>query len=54
MSLKKLTQSKHSGAERSWFASLMMSGTITNEQYAIYLKQQFECYRALENRFKKA
>ena len=52
MSLKKLTQSKHSGAERSWFASLMMSGTITNEQYAIYLKQQFECYKALENRFK--
>ena len=52
MSLKKLTQSKHSGAERSWFASLMMSGKITNAQYSIYLKQQFECYNALENRFK--
>ena len=52
MSLKSLTQSKHSGAERSWFASLMMSGKITNEQYSIYLKQQFECYNALENRFK--
>ena len=52
MSLKKLTGSKHSGAERSWFASLMMSGKITNEQYSIYLKQQFECYNALENRFK--
>jgi len=52
MSLKKLTKSKHSGAERSWFASLMMSGKITNEQYSVYLKQQFECYNALENRFK--
>ena len=53
MSLKNLTRSKHSGAERSWFASLMMSGKITNNQYSIYLKQQFECYNALENRFKK-
>ena len=52
MSLKTLTKSKHSGAERSWFASLMMSGRITNEQYSVYLKQQFECYNALENRFK--
>ena len=52
MSLKKLTGSKHSGAERSWFASLMMSGKITNEQYSVYLKQQFECYNSLENRFK--
>jgi len=52
MSLKKLTKSKHSGAERSWFASLMMSGKITNEEYSVYLKQQFECYNALENRFK--
>ena len=52
MSLKTLTKSKHSGAERSWFASLMMSGKITNEQYSVYLKQQFECYNALENRFK--
>ena len=52
MSLKTLTRSKHSNAERSWFASLMMSGNITNEQYSVYLKQQFECYNALENRFK--
>ena len=37
MSLKKLTRSKHSNAERSWFASLMMSGKISNEQYSIYL-----------------
>ena len=51
MSLKKLTNSKHSNAERSWFASLMMSGKISNEQYSVYLKQQFECYNALENRF---
>ena len=30
----------------------MMSGKITNEEYSVYLKQQFECYNALENRFK--
>ena len=30
MSLKNLTQSKHSGAERSWFAGLMMSGKYEN------------------------
>ncbi len=52
MSLKKMTRNKHSNAERSWFASLMMSGRISNEQYSVYLKQQFECYNALENRFK--
>ena len=52
MSLKNLTKSKHSNAERSWFASLMMSGNISKEQYSVYLKQQFECYNALENRFK--
>lgn len=46
-----MTKSKHSNAERSWFASLMMSGKITNEQYSVYLKQQFKCYDALENRF---
>lgn len=51
MSLKKLTKKNHSSAERSWFASLMMSGKISNEQYSIYLKQQYECYNALENRF---
>ena len=50
MSLKNLTQSKHSNAERSWFASLMISGKISKEQYSVYLKQQFECYSALEKR----
>ena len=53
MSLKKLTQSKHSSAERSWFATLMMSGEITNKEYSLYLKQQYECYNALEKRFKQ-
>ena len=52
MSLKNLTQSKHSGAERSWFASLLISGNITNKEYSIYLKQQFKCYNSLEQRFK--
>ena len=53
MSLKNLTQSKHSNAERSWFASRMMSGEISDEEYSLYLKQQYECYNALETRFNK-
>ena len=51
MSLKELTKKNHSNAERSWFAGRMFSGQITNEEYAIYLKQQFESYSALEKRF---
>ena len=51
MSLKELTKKNHQNAERSWFAGRMFSGQITNEEYAIYLKQQFESYAALENRF---
>ena len=51
MSLKELTKSKHSNAERSWFASLIISGKISEKQYSVYLKQQYECYRALEYRF---
>ena len=51
MSLKKLTKKNHSNAERSWFAGLMMSGNISNDEYCLYLKQQYECYNALESRF---
>ena len=51
MSLKELTKQNHSNAERSWFAGRMFSGQITNQEYAIYLKQQYESYSALENRF---
>ena len=51
MSLKELTKQNHSNAERSWFAGRMFSGQITNPEYAIYLKQQYESYKALENRF---
>ncbi len=51
MSLKELTKQNHSNAERSWFAGRMFSGQITNPEYAIYLKQQYESYRALEDRF---
>ena len=54
MSLKELTRSKHSNAERSWFAGRMISGKITDEEYAVYLKQQYECYNALENRLSNA
>ena len=51
MSLKELTMENHRNAERAWFASRMFSGQITNPEYAIYLKQQFESYKALEDRF---
>ena len=51
MSLKELTKQNHSNAERSWFAGRMFSGQITNPEYAIYLKQQYESYKALEDRF---
>ena len=51
MSLKELTKENHSNAERSWFAKRMFSGEITNSEYAIYLKQQYESYKALEERF---
>jgi len=51
MSLKELTKQNHSNAERSWFAGRMFSGQLTNQEYAIYLKQQYESYSALENRF---
>ena len=51
MSLKELTKQNHSNAERSWFAGRMFSGQITNSEYAIYLKQQFISYSALEKRF---
>jgi len=51
MSLKELTKQNHSNAERSWFAGRMFSGQITNPEYAIYLKQQYESYKALEKRF---
>ena len=49
MSLKELTKRNHSNAERSWFAGRMFSGQITNPEYAIYLKQQYESYKALED-----
>ena len=51
MSLKELTKQNHSNAERSWFAGRMFSGQITNPEYAIYLRQQYESYKALEDRF---
>ena len=53
MSLKKLTKSKHSNAERSWFAKKMITGNLTHEEYSFYLKQQYVCYSALEQRFEK-
>ena len=51
MNLKELTWKNHQRAERSWFARLMFSGQISDQDYANYLKQQYICYNALEKRF---
>lgn len=48
MSLKDLTKEKHTDAERTEFANLLLSGNITTEQYALYLLQMLEVYSVLE------
>ena len=48
MSLKDLTKEKHTDAERTAFAKLLMSGNITEKQYAQYLRQMLEVYSVLE------
>jgi len=49
MSLKDLTIQAHSDAERTEFAKLLMSGNISEKQYAMYLLQMVEVYIPLEN-----
>lgn len=48
MSLKELTAEKHHDAERTAFAKLLLSGSISKEHYAQYLLQMLEVYSALE------
>tara|TARA_B100001250_G_C19719990_1_gene753352 strand:+ start:11 stop:565 length:555 start_codon:yes stop_codon:yes gene_type:complete len=48
MSLKELTMEQHRDAERQKFASILMSGNISQESYLRYLVNQFACYSALE------
>ena len=48
MSLKELTMQQHADAERQKFASVLMSGTIAEISYLMYLVNQNECYKALE------
>ena len=48
MSLRELTQEKHTEAEQTAFAGLLLSGNITTEQYAKYLYQMLLIYNSLE------
>lgn len=48
MSLKVLTQVKHEEIESMPFTQYMMSGNISKEDYAKYLFQMIEVYKALE------
>jgi heme oxygenase len=49
MSLKELTKQAHMDAERTEFAKLLMSGNISEKQYAMYLLQMIEIYIPIEN-----
>lgn len=48
MSLKELTQEKHTEAEQTEFAALLLSGNISKDQYAKYLYQMLLIYNSLE------
>lgn len=48
MALKDLVQDVHTKAENEAFAKLLMSGDINPTQYAAYLFNQEQAYRALE------
>ncbi len=49
MSLRDLTKDKHTDAERTAFAKVLLSGKITKEQYACYLTQMMAVYAILEH-----
>ena len=53
MALRDLVKDVHTKAEESPFAQLLMSGNITQNQYAHYLYQQKDVYQALEARADK-
>jgi len=48
MSLKELTQEKHTEAEQTEFTGVLLSGNITKEQYGKYLYQMMLIYNSLE------
>jgi heme oxygenase len=48
MSLKELTSAKHEEIEAMPFTQYMLSGKITNEDYAKYLFQMLQVYQAIE------
>jgi len=48
MSLRELTQSKHEEIEQMPFTQYMLSGKISNEDYAKFLYQMVHLYQAME------
>lgn len=48
MSLKEITHDLHHDAERTIFAKKLLSGSISKEEYAVYLWQMFSVYEAIE------
>ena len=50
LDIKELTLEQHKNAERQEFVRTLMSGNIDPNLYAIYLYNQYHCYRALEDR----
>ena len=48
MSLKEQTQDLHEEAEKSKFAQLLLSGNITEKQYATYIANLLPIYEAIE------
>jgi len=50
LDIKELTLEQHKNAERQEFVRTLMSGNIDHNLYAIYLYNQYHCYRALEDR----
>lgn len=49
MSLKEITKDLHTEAEKLPFTKLLLSGNITNEQYANFLFQLLPIYESIEN-----
>lgn len=48
MSLREITKDLHADAERTQFAKLLLSGTISKEDYADYLYQMILVYNGIE------
>ena len=53
MSLRDLTKEKHTDAERTEFAKILLSGNISKEQYSCYLAQMMAVYGILEHQAAK-